>query len=302
MLDFIETLLAVKELGTMGKAAARLRITQSAVSKRIKSLEAEYGQPLLEAEGRRVRLTNEGEILLLKIRPLLLEIKACMQEPEREVQKKIIIGVSESLMASTAPVVLERLRRSLPQLSFELHAHRTPIAVEHVRSGEYSLALCAEDAVSKDLEVIPICKEPMVIIPSHGKKFRWGGKDEIQIISIESSSATWLTLLKQIPHFTRKSGVQIVPTMTLESFTSIAQMAKAGFGHGLVPWGIAWGMGLEKEAMSLPMPGLHRQVAVIGRKGLLAQPLIQQFTKELQRGFSELDYSVSQPTTRPPSK
>src|SRR4051794_12766954 len=136
MLNYLETLFAVVELGTMGKAATRLRITQSAVSKRIKSLEAEYGQTLIESHGRRVRLTQAGERLLLRARPLWTELKASLSEPGGSVAKPITIGVSESLMASIAPLALKKVLSAMPELRLEIHTHRSPVAVEHVRAGD----------------------------------------------------------------------------------------------------------------------------------------------------------------------
>ena len=44
-------------------AAERLHVTQSTVSKMIRQLEDEIGQPLLIREGRQVRLTDVGHIL-----------------------------------------------------------------------------------------------------------------------------------------------------------------------------------------------------------------------------------------------
>lgn len=43
MLDGIEALIALERTGTVSEAAVQLRLTQSAVSKRIKALESELG-------------------------------------------------------------------------------------------------------------------------------------------------------------------------------------------------------------------------------------------------------------------
>ncbi|REK54079.1 MAG: LysR family transcriptional regulator [Thermobacillus sp.] len=54
---------AVAEAGSVTRAAERLRISQPAVTSQIKKLEAELGLPLLEADGRGVRLTEAGRLL-----------------------------------------------------------------------------------------------------------------------------------------------------------------------------------------------------------------------------------------------
>ncbi|GAB3134190.1 LysR family transcriptional regulator ArgP [Tsukamurella serpentis] len=59
----LQTLVAVVEEGGFGAAAARLRITQSAVSQRIRALEQEVGHVLVTREGQ-CRPTGQGEVLL----------------------------------------------------------------------------------------------------------------------------------------------------------------------------------------------------------------------------------------------
>ena len=56
MVEGIEALLALERTGTISEAAAQLRLTQSAVSKRLQSLENELKIKIIEPDGRRVRL------------------------------------------------------------------------------------------------------------------------------------------------------------------------------------------------------------------------------------------------------
>ena len=49
-----EALVALEEHGTMSRAAARLGVTQPAISKRIQALEHELGRDLIEPSGRNV--------------------------------------------------------------------------------------------------------------------------------------------------------------------------------------------------------------------------------------------------------
>jgi DNA-binding transcriptional LysR family regulator len=66
--------------------------------------------------------------------------------------------------------------------------------------------------------------------------------------------------------------------VSLESFFSVAQMALAGFGHGLVPEGVARTLGVrEDDRISLRGAGLHRPVRFVARKSMFSQPLVQTF-------------------------
>lgn len=65
------TFVTVVELGTLSKAALRLRIAQPALSRQIQDLEQEFGLKLFDRVGRRLQLTGEGEQLLGECRNLL---------------------------------------------------------------------------------------------------------------------------------------------------------------------------------------------------------------------------------------
>ena len=65
------TFVTVAELGTVSKAALRLRIAQPALSRQISALEQELGFKLFDRAGRGLVLTGEGEQLLSDCRGLL---------------------------------------------------------------------------------------------------------------------------------------------------------------------------------------------------------------------------------------
>lgn len=65
------TFLTVAELGTVSKAALRLRVAQPALSRQIIALEQELGLRLFDRMGRRLLLTGEGEQLIAGCRLLL---------------------------------------------------------------------------------------------------------------------------------------------------------------------------------------------------------------------------------------
>jgi LysR family nitrogen assimilation transcriptional regulator len=65
------TFVTVAELGTVSKAALRLRVAQPALSRQLIDLEHELGLRLFDRVGRRLLLTGEGEQLLSGCRTLL---------------------------------------------------------------------------------------------------------------------------------------------------------------------------------------------------------------------------------------
>ena len=75
-LRHLRTFIAIVDAGGVARAATRLHMTQPTASRQVEALETEFGVPLFDRIGRRVRLTSEGEDLLLRGRRLLAEADA----------------------------------------------------------------------------------------------------------------------------------------------------------------------------------------------------------------------------------
>lgn len=62
-LAYLKTLLEMVDTGSFSKAADNLYVTQSAVSRRIKFMEDQYGYPLLDRSGPNLLLTDAGTVV-----------------------------------------------------------------------------------------------------------------------------------------------------------------------------------------------------------------------------------------------
>src|SRR3984957_17448624 len=85
-LRHLETLLALAECGSLSKAAARLFLTQSALSHQMKALESHYGAALIEKNVRPLRFTAIGQRLLALARPVLPQVAEAGGEVARLAQ------------------------------------------------------------------------------------------------------------------------------------------------------------------------------------------------------------------------
>ena len=78
-LRHLRTFIAIVDAGGVARAANRLHMTQPTASRQVEALETEFGVPLFDRIGRRVRLTSEGEDLLLRGRRLLADADDCLE-------------------------------------------------------------------------------------------------------------------------------------------------------------------------------------------------------------------------------
>ena len=285
MIENLETLVALSKAGTMMEASTALRISQSAVSKRIASLERYYDRELIERHGRRVVLTHHGTRLVERVTPLLSELRSVFLEDNALRKGKIILGVSEAILASWGSELFSQVRDVMPSVEFEFHAQRSPVVLDRLRSGEYMVGICtgSPDADS-DLVSEVIRQEPMVIIPSGLGALKYKRGDALDVITIESRSGAWGSIEENMQR------MNLNRVASLESFFAVAQMALAGFGHGLVPVGVARTLGIAKDSMlELDKSGLTRPVRFVARKSMFSQELVRSFYNEVSRLAGQIE-------------
>ncbi len=277
MIENLETLIALSKTGTMMEASTALRISQSAVSKRIAALERYYDRDLIERHGRRVVLTHHGTRLVERVTPLLSELRSVFLEDNALRKGKIILGVSEAILASWGSTLFSQVRDLMPSVEFEFHAQRSPVVLDRLRSGEYMVGICtgSPDA-DTDLVSEVIRQEPMVIIPSGLKPLKYRSGDPLDVMTIESRSGAWGSIEENMQRLSLNRST------SLESFFAVAQMALSDFGHGLVPTGVAKTLGIaEKKLIKLSAEELSRPVRFVARKSMFAQPLVRTFYQEV---------------------
>lgn len=260
MLEQLEALRALHETGTTGRAALRLRLTQSAVSKRVAALEATLGVPLVEKHGRGVRLTPAGVRALDEVAPLLLALHERVRGLTRSEEVVVRIAATESLLASWLPACLAAAAPTAG-VRLELHAHRGPVALDRVRSGQVDLAVCVGGGDERGEE---LGREPMVIVRSAGGEGLVADGEVVRVWTIEEGSLTGAWLARRLPRW--RGPFRVEPVARIESFGSAIQLARAGFGHALVPVGLARSFGVPAEAM-VALPGLARPLVVAGAAG-----------------------------------
>ena len=120
----------LKHRGTITAVATAMSYSHSAVSQQLAVLEDELGAQLLEPDGRRVRLTVQGEILVQHVEAILERLDQADADLARaagDVAGTFRIATFQTVMMALMPSVLTALRADHPRLTLEL-AHADPDA------------------------------------------------------------------------------------------------------------------------------------------------------------------------------
>jgi DNA-binding transcriptional LysR family regulator len=275
-LDALDALVALATAGTVSEAATRLRLTQSAVSKRLASLEAELGFRLCEPEGRRLRLTPAARGFLERAQPLVAELRGLVRPAPPDAPPALSIALADSIASSWGPAVVRGALDRLPGAEIELHAHRSVLVIESVRLGRYDVGLCTASAAARDLVQHPLVDEPMALVRGTAPR---GRSPTASIVTIEPTSATWRAIEADLR--ARHPALAARSIVAVESFAAALQMASAGFGDAIVPWGLAQDLSGGRRMI---LPGVTRRIALYTRKSLAQEAGFARLYDALARG------------------
>ncbi|MBU0585364.1 MAG: LysR family transcriptional regulator [Alphaproteobacteria bacterium] len=132
------------ELQNFTSAAQRLNITQSALSRQIRSLEESLGLRLFEKAGRNVRLTASGEALLSRINGVLAadrDLRAFAGDLARDQSGLLKVGACSQLIERYLPTFLPEWRAANAGIDVRLEDGGGPELAERLQAGAVHLTI-----------------------------------------------------------------------------------------------------------------------------------------------------------------
>ena len=221
---------AVVEEGGVTRAAERLHRVQSNVTTRICQLEEKLGTELFIREGKRLRLTPSGQVLLGfadRLLALADEAGAAVLDPRP--RGTFRLGAMESTAAVRLPEPLSRFHQLYPQVTLELRTGNPEVLSRAVLAGELDAALVAEPIADAQFEQVAVFTEEPVIVSAAGRDLT------------ELSSSCSLVFEQGCPHRKRleqwyaKRGILPERVIELGSYHAMLGCVLAGMGVALLP-------------------------------------------------------------------
>jgi len=163
---------AVAEEAGMSREAERLCISQPAVSKQIKDLEAALGVMLFDRLPRGIRLTQAGEVLAGHARRLFaVEANAerAIAELKGLVQGRLTVGASLTIGDYLLPQILGAYRKKHPGIELRLEIANTHVIQQKLRENALDVGLTEGFAEDGDLEAEVFGEDTLaaVVPPGH---------------------------------------------------------------------------------------------------------------------------------------
>lgn len=170
----LKALLQVVDAGSIRAAARALGVSQPAVTKAIRELEAEVDAPLVHRSSRGVELTECGRQLTIRARLVQAQLAMARQDIRQlqgGQQASVAVSVTPVVFMGALPEVLREFQRAMPQAQVRLFEGLMPLALPQLREGfvDFAVAAAIEESLESDLELEPIAPIPMMVAcrPGH---------------------------------------------------------------------------------------------------------------------------------------
>jgi len=162
--------LAVAEEQNLHRAAERLNIAQSALSRRISDLERELGDTILfERQARGVAITEAGRVLAEDVRRILLDIEEAGRRVRRVARGDLgtlRLAFSEAMMRRPLlPAVLRRFRTERPDVDLRASPLTSDAQRARLRGGEIDIGFVIEEAGdTEDFQSMRVGADKFVLV------------------------------------------------------------------------------------------------------------------------------------------
>jgi LysR family nitrogen assimilation transcriptional regulator len=264
----LRTFRAVAELGSLSKAADRLRAAQPALSRHIKLLEHELRVELFVRNGRGMLLTSAGRMLLDRTTGLIRQIDD-LKSANGNPSGRVILGLVPTVSAVLSGRFASRVINEFPDVSLRIVESYGGHLVEWLHRGEMDLAIIYGPAVDLHLQVQSIGREDIVAVGPPGSglskrkqvELKWLVKQRLILPSISHG------LRALLEKALAREKLKLDAMIEVDSYRAQISLMEEGLGYTLLP---PSAIRTEVAAKRLEMAAVSPSVS---RELILASPI-----------------------------
>jgi DNA-binding transcriptional LysR family regulator len=252
-LESLKIFRTIVDEGGVIRAAHKLNRVPSNVTTRIRQLEEHLGTRLFRREGRSIRLSAEGQTLLVYVDRLLRLADEAVSEMRTGKPKGVFkLGSLESTAGSRLAPVLSRYHALYPDVVVELATGTAAALVARVMNFELEAAFVSEPFTAAGLEVRPVFEERLVLVTSRTIR-RVSGPADIRRSTL-IAFAQGCSYRRRIEEWL--GGANVIPERIMEfaSYQAMIACVAAGTGFAVVPKSVLQALHATKSVSQHALP------------------------------------------------
>jgi DNA-binding transcriptional LysR family regulator len=263
-LESLKIFRTVVDEGGVIRAANKLNRVQSNVTARIRQLEEHLGARLFRREGRSLRLSAEGQTLLVYADRLLRLAEEAVSEMRTGKPKGVFrLGSLESTAGSRLPPILSRYHALHPDVVVELATGTAGALVTRVMNFELEAAFVSEPFTGPGLEARPVFDEQLVLITSAAVRKVSGPADVGRSTLI--AFAQGCSYRKRIEEWLGSGNVMPGRILEFASYQAMIACVAAGTGFAVVPKSVLQALRATRSVRqhALPKRIAHNRTLIV---------------------------------------
>lgn len=267
-LRYVESLARHQHFGHAAEACA---ISQPALSMQIRDLENGLGTKLFDRSGRKVALTQFGEVFLVRAKDILRavdDLDDLARASRGGLSGRLRLGVIPTIAPYLLPRMIACLTQAYPGVDLRIRETMTANLLEDLSQGRIDAAIVALPVSEASIEEVMLFSEPFVLVRPQS--------DAGKAVPAPEALARMRLLLLEEGHCFRDQALSYCSMPTARprdgldgtSLSTLVQMVGAGLGVTLLPQ-----MAVPVETASANVsvtafqaPGPQRQIGMIWRK------------------------------------
>src|SRR5271157_895416 len=226
---------AVTETRSFTRAAEVVHLTQPGISKHIKQMEEYYGVPLFDRLGKKVALTQAGEILFEATQEIIASITAAEQQIKELTGLhggKLVLGASFPIGISFLPGVLAAFRKQHPAVELMLDISLGDKIVAKILANKLDLGLVSHEVHDPRLTCSEFLTDELIVItPSN---HRWANKHRIKPQDLLEETfilaARGAGIRAVVEDRLREKGVVLKNVLEFGNLEGVKRAVEAGLG------------------------------------------------------------------------
>jgi DNA-binding transcriptional LysR family regulator len=283
-IESLQVFCDLAETESFTKAAQINKITQSAVSQQISSLERQFDSLLIERSKKKFRLTREGQVLYNFSKQIIQNydsLHSKLQEIKDIISGTIRVATIYSIGLHDLPPYLKKFLKSHPTVNVHVEYRRSNQVYEDVLSNVVDLGLVAYPTRDSRLEIVHLRKDPLVLIchPQHplakSKSIKFKTLSGKKFISFEPDIPT----RKALDKILRENAIAVQHVMEFDNIETVKRAVEIDAGVSIVPQGTVTQEVAKQTLVAIPLEGgdFFRPLAAIYKKSKVVSPAVKKF-------------------------
>ncbi len=233
--SLLRTFVVLAETGSFSRTGGRIGRSQSAVSGQIRKLEDMFGRQLLDRDTRNVRLTAEGERLLVHARAMVAQADAMLARFRApEIAGEVRFGSPEDFASAYLPDILGVFAVAHPAVELHVTCQLTLPLVEEFEAGGQDLIIVKQDPARRYAGARALWQERLVWVAAPGleRDFARAGAGRPLPLVLSPAPCVYRS---RATGALDAAGVAWTGVFTSPSFAGCSAAVRAGLGYAVMP-------------------------------------------------------------------